>query len=438
MSITGTEEIRTIKTLAILYLDLIAKKENFSFSRFGDGEFAAVFQEPGMNCDGHEYFSDMGEELKKILDTKKDYFVGLQPLADGLYGSKIDFPQEWVYADELHDLSKDGNIRQLRKVLDLRNVVFVGSNEEIAKKLNARFVEVPKVNAWLEHERILKAIKPKKDDVVLFSCGMLANWLIDKLHSKDYTLIDAGSLFDPYVGVSSRTYHRGVHSFWWDYIHVNMATFPERRRAFESALSSILDANVKPDFINVCLNNYKVNLRMEGVNFFIPKEDQGARGKFVHLGAEGYYFSVDDDIMYPRNYVGYLRHQIEVFERKAIVGIHGTTYPKGKIQSYWHSPSKRFHFASEVRKAEEVTMLGTGTMAFHSDTVKLKPEDLPEKNMLDPRMSILLREKGIPQMVLVRAKDYLTQIPRSQEGECIWKKALENDTIQTKIMNHEG
>ena len=55
------------------YIDKITNKDNFSFTRWGDGEWFCSMGVPGQNCDGHKYFPEMRESLNTALEiTIKD------------------------------------------------------------------------------------------------------------------------------------------------------------------------------------------------------------------------------------------------------------------------------------------------------------------------------------------------------------------------------
>ena len=106
--------------------DLITKiknKENFSFSRFGDGELNCAFGKSGKNCDGHEYFPDMSVELLKILNRGVDYTIGLQNLGYTIWKNKIDefVNLEFCNSDILHKASIKGEFNLLFEVIEISN-----------------------------------------------------------------------------------------------------------------------------------------------------------------------------------------------------------------------------------------------------------------------------------------------------------------------------
>jgi len=62
-------------------------------------------------------------------------------------------------------------------------------------------------------EKIEKCISETEDPVILYSSSFSAKILIDHFYNKyqeSITQIDTGSLFDPYAGVISRSYHGEV------------------------------------------------------------------------------------------------------------------------------------------------------------------------------------------------------------------------------------
>ncbi|MBP8137467.1 MAG: hypothetical protein KAY61_04620, partial [Candidatus Eisenbacteria bacterium] len=47
----------------------LEKGEPYSFTRFGDGEWYAILGAPGANADGHQYFPQLGSDLREVLVT---------------------------------------------------------------------------------------------------------------------------------------------------------------------------------------------------------------------------------------------------------------------------------------------------------------------------------------------------------------------------------
>src|SRR5210317_64019 len=62
--------------------DKIRSGIHFAFSRMGDGEFDCILGNTGANCDGHEYYKEMGIELGDIIEwwseaQPENYYLGL-------------------------------------------------------------------------------------------------------------------------------------------------------------------------------------------------------------------------------------------------------------------------------------------------------------------------------------------------------------------------
>jgi hypothetical protein len=189
--------------------------ENFSFSRFGDGEWSCLLGKNGANCDGHAYFHDMGDRLLKIVESNPKYYMGLQTLAESTYPDEIaKYPIEWVESDCLHRASIRGEIQPFFDELNKKNIIFVGNHRHQKQNIiNVdTFIEVPLNDCWRKYENTLSSLKSivDKDDVIIYCASMMANVLIDDIYNEfgdTVTQIDCGSLFEPYMGISIRSYH---------------------------------------------------------------------------------------------------------------------------------------------------------------------------------------------------------------------------------------
>jgi hypothetical protein len=204
-------------SLITINLDIVEKlklKENFSFSRYGDGEWNCLLGKKGQNCDAHKYFDDLGAELKRILFQSPNYYIGLQNLAytqqpDLISKITETYNLKWCNSDMLHHMSIKNTIQPFFDALKGRNVLLVAPNR--LKKLDIwnQFISVPEKDCWLSYELIKKEIQLqiKKDIVILYCASMMSNVLIDHFSSEDITQIDCGSVFEPFIGHANRTYH---------------------------------------------------------------------------------------------------------------------------------------------------------------------------------------------------------------------------------------
>ena len=199
------------------YLNLIENKTPFAFSRYGDGEWQNIRMDlyPGSthNCDGNIYYSDLGKRLEEIVSTKQDYYMAIQRPSVRNWPWLVEtYRQDWVDSDIFHEASKNTNLVELFKVLKKVNVVYVGNKSLSNLSFVNSFIEIPLTNCWNSYEKYLEEIKKHitaEHKVFLFSAGMTANVFVHDLwqFNKKNSYIDIGSVFDPYVGRNTRSYH---------------------------------------------------------------------------------------------------------------------------------------------------------------------------------------------------------------------------------------
>lgn len=195
----------------------------FAFSRFGDGEFGAIFGVGEANCDGHPYFPDLGRRLKSIVESNPSYMMGLQPLAVLHHGIcnilQLAGERNWVLADSLHRASVEARLGELFEALSDRDVTLVGPEHlrMLSERHGWALCLIPERKCWTEYESVLGRLKESlatSGGVVLFCASMMSNVLIDDLHAikPGNTYIDAGSVLDPFAGVETRDYHATLGS----------------------------------------------------------------------------------------------------------------------------------------------------------------------------------------------------------------------------------
>lgn len=444
--------IKTIETPHTLdeVVDWLRAGRQFSLTRWGDGEFAALFGDDGQNCDGVKYAPDMATELRTIIESRPSYTLGRQPFHANLYTPQRKAQIEaiagihWADADMFHTASRNGRLKPFLKALAGRNVTIVSNRRLLNLRTFFEFelIPTPDTDAWSERHELLQHVKDnvKDGDVWLFAAGITSNWLIHHLHGLNATFIDIGSLLDPFVGENTRNYHRKVDRRQATPIHVTMATVSKRGQFAVQAVDSILSCNTRPDTFHIELNGFdevpQWVLDRPQLTYTLRPNNIGAKAKFARLDSvHGYYLTIDDDILYPKDYIGYITDMIENYGRKAFVGFHGSTHKRTPIRSYWHDVTARYHFQAGLHQNTPCSMLGTGTLGFHTD-IGLTYSVFEKGNQTDPYLSRWANINRVPQIALCRAANYIRQIAGSQDtGGEIWKSALGNDSEQTAIIN---
>ena len=220
-----------IKTNSLqYYIDKLKSNEKFSFTRWGDGEWGCVFGAEGHNVDRHQYFPEMSEGLLEALVVDKGYIKATWPLTVPMF-SRInplitefievnDIDYEWHDARVWEEEAMKGKLNPLIKQLEEMDFIVV--SEESKRRLSVKytdFIEVPAVDCFLEKDSIKEKVIDMCDKydkpVFGFSASMATNVIVDELHSvvgDKCWMIDFGSIWDPFVGNITRSYHHRYES----------------------------------------------------------------------------------------------------------------------------------------------------------------------------------------------------------------------------------
>lgn len=206
-------------------LEKIKNEQNFSFVRWGDGEWAIILKNEiykHLIKKWGDVFEKTRIELLKILESNPEYYFGIQNFAYNMWKEDIDkITSEFkniVKSDSLHNRSKKGSIYDFFNELNNRTILLIGPEYlKNIKEINiSQHIITEEYYVWEKidtlEEQIIKYLSNNIDKrpVLLYSCSIAAKILIHKFKDKEITQIDTGSLLDPYVGMNSRSYHIDV------------------------------------------------------------------------------------------------------------------------------------------------------------------------------------------------------------------------------------
>lgn len=218
-------------------------------------------------------------------------------------------------------------------------------------------------------------------------------------------------------------------------IVAGVASMPSRREALRHTLNSILPQVNK---VIVYLNEYKdvpEYLNHPKIQVFRSQDyiDYSDSGKFFCVDKiKGYYFALDDDLIYRYGYVNMLIDKIEKYRRKAIVGIHGVTLHR-QIKSYYKNRIVK-NFARANYSDTRVHILGTGVCAFHTDALKLSIADFKINHMADIWLGIAAQKQRVP-MICVTHTNKIVELQPLDYSDSICEKFWEKDYLQTVVAN---
>ena len=206
----------------------------------------------------------------------------------------------------------------------------------------------------------------------------------------------------------------------------------------DSLLKTIDSIYNQADIINIALNLYNEvpkELIDNKINIFNTDNSIGASFKFLRISdSDGYFFTIDDDLIYPKNYSEYLIDRFNHYGRKHIVTLHGRKYNEFPISSYYKSPHVKYHCLGDVNEDTKVIIGGSGVMMFHTDLIKMPISYIKESNMSDLCISRYANEHNVGIICLKHKSNYLTY-QEQPKNTTIYEIYRSNDTLRTKYYN---
>jgi hypothetical protein len=215
-----------------------------------------------------------------------------------------------------------------------------------------------------------------------------------------------------------------------------MATMPTRRESLRRMLGSILP---QLDLLYVFLDGYtevpdflagRPDCRVEVVaspglhnasRFLAP----------IRHGSNAYFLFLDDDLIYPPDYADRLVDGLLRYHNRVIVGYHGTVFTPPH-QGYLRDRTV-FHFARELKRDTNVHMLGVGTLAFHSSTIRPDPSSWAQPRLDDFGLAAEAAKAGVEMVALARKVRWLVPITQNQP-DSIWNTIRQDDRVATRLM----
>jgi glycosyltransferase involved in cell wall biosynthesis len=216
-----------------------------------------------------------------------------------------------------------------------------------------------------------------------------------------------------------------------NHVSACLASYPPRAEKLQTVVSSLLP---QIDHLYVYLNEYEevpAFLKHSRITVELGRNKGELRdnGKFYFMDRirDGYVFTVDDDIDYPADYVQKLIQKLEFYDRKAIVGLHGTIYAK-PVRSFFKGRTL-LHFEEALSRDTIVNQLGTGTVAFHTELLRPAFEWFKDPGMADVWFAVETKKLNITQISVQR--DALWAKPLGVEDTTLFREFRQNDSVQT-------
>lgn len=212
-------------------------------------------------------------------------------------------------------------------------------------------------------------------------------------------------------------------------ISANIASLPNRREMLDRTIDSLYQ---QVDVINLCLNNYDSDPFIDDpkINTILADNSLGDAGKFLfQKNVDGYYFTCDDDIIYPKTYVEDTIKKVDEF---GLVTYNGRIFKSFPIKSFYRDKAKKYRYGRSERKTLKVQLGGTGVMAFDTAFFGIPISEFQRKNMADIWVACYARKNEYSMWHLAHKEGYL--ISQKTQGS-IYEEEQDNDDYQTAIFN---
>lgn len=204
----------------------------------------------------------------------------------------------------------------------------------------------------------------------------------------------------------------------------NIATTGDREFSLNKVLDSLKAQSLAPDEINIYDNN-KENI------------DLDAKGKFYFLTQYSepvYYFTLDDDILYPKTYI---QDMVDAIEKHQCIVTHHGRKLIGENRLYYQG-HKSFRCMSNNIEQTYIDVTGTGVTAFRTDYFNpAKIVEYEQKRMVDLIFSLeaALQDKKI--LILKHAAGYIRDLSTvfPQNSSCFSSGVNSSQAEQIKLAN---
>jgi spore maturation protein CgeB len=224
---------------------------------------------------------------------------------------------------------------------------------------------------------------------------------------------------------------------------LSLCSIPERQALLQRTLASLapqvdevhlyLDRyDVIPAFVHSCHAKVTVVLSKDAPAL----RDNGKFLPLLSLKTDAYYFTADDDIEYPPDYVNALLLKIEHYGRQAVVGLHGVLIPDQPV-GYFSGFRRVLMFKNALEKDALVNNLGTGTVAFHTSTLRgLDYRRFTHAGMVDLYLAGFCKQMDIPMVAIARPDNWLVEM--NSTSTSLFNEFAKDDGKQVQLVRSQA
>lgn len=226
-------------------------------------------------------------------------------------------------------------------------------------------------------------------------------------------------------------------------ITASLASFPEREKCLRDTVESILP---QVDKLQVYLNNYEnipEFLNNEKIKVYQSQSEIGDlndAGKFYKAERiKGYHLTIDDDIVYPVDYVKNIIKWVNFYNKKAVISLHGRIYGKLPIEDFRNSKTpfyEGFNCLQKVIESKKIDVAGSGVMAYHTSLIKFSITNFLMRSMSDIWVAILCNRYNVPIYVIPHEKNYINMSSHFNRKGAISYRYIMNSDLEKESNFH--
>jgi hypothetical protein len=225
-------------------------------------------------------------------------------------------------------------------------------------------------------------------------------------------------------------------------VFVGVASIPSRESWLRMVVERLLPQARK---IGVYLNGYdETPAFLDHRRIVVARsQDYGDlrdNGKFFFLNQSEsrYYATIDDDILYPTDYLKRLAGFLGSAGRLAAVGVHGAIYPYPIIDMF--RSRYLLHFEDPLSHVIPVHFLGTGTTMIDQVEWDLQFAEFGEPGMADVWFAAAASKRKASQFVVRRRRRWLEKVERAtrDSGGALFYEGLLDDRTQVAVLEQAG
>lgn len=218
--------------------------------------------------------------------------------------------------------------------------------------------------------------------------------------------------------------------------YAGVASIPRRALNLKLVLDSLYH---QIDHFFVYLNDYEtVPEWLDDSKFTVFRSqdfvDLNATGKvfFAQVVDKGYYFTLDDDFIYPGDYASRMIGTIQKYDDRVAACVHGSIFPPDP--EYYYMRSAIHQYQNGLSHDQFVCLPGTGSFCAKAGTLDLSLKRFLPQVMVDLACAIFCKETKVPLVSVARAEKWLQNTDR----DGLYQQFVKDKTHHTYYAKTEG